>query len=262
MGETMGHHIIVCIKAVLLEAPRGRTVRTSETCDLNPFDRTAVEMALQIREKLGGTITALSMGPDTCVFSLCDVLAMGVDRGILLNDPAFAGSDTLATSTALAAAIRKLEPFDLVFFGTRTLDSDTGQVGPQTAVCLDLPLVTGAISIEKTDPGLQVVRRSDGFRETFELSFPAALTVHPASVHPRDAELGGIASAYDSKDVERWTLQDLGLSPKRVGETGSPTRVLALNRVKRERKGEVLSGELEEQAESLIQRLLESGSIG
>ena len=259
----MAHHIIVCIKAVMLEAPKGgRTIRTSETCDLNPFDRPAIEMALQMREKLGGTVTALSMGPDTCEFSLCDALAMGVDRGILLNDPAFAGSDTLATSTALAAAIRKLEPFDLVFFGTRTSDSDTGQVGPQTAVCLDLPLVTGAVSVEKADPGLQVVRRSDGFREIFELSFPAALTVHPTSVHPRDPELGGIASAYDTQAVEQWNLQDLGLSPKRVGEKGSPTCVLSLTRVKRERKGEFLSGELEEQAETLIQKLLESGSIG
>jgi electron transfer flavoprotein beta subunit len=258
----MERHIIVCIKAVMLEAPKGRAIRTSETCDLNPFDRYAIETALQLREKLDATVTALSMGPDTCSFALCDALAMGVDRAILLSDAAFAGSDTLATSTVLSAAIGKLESVDLILFGTRTSDSDTGQVGPQTAAILNLPFVTGAIAMEKTDDGLKVERRADGFIELFELTFPAAITIHPAAGPPRDAQLGSIASAYDTRAVERWTLKDLDLSERRVGEGGSPTRVVSLNRVKKERKCEVLSGEPEEQAETLIRKLLESGLIG
>jgi electron transfer flavoprotein beta subunit len=258
----MAHHFIVCIKAVMLEAPKGKAIRTSETCDLNPLDRPAIETAIQMRDKLGGAVTALSMGPGPCAFALNDAMAMGADRGILLSDPAFAGSDTLATSTALTAAIQKLSPFDLVFFGTRTSDSDTGQVGPQTAVLLDLPLVTGALSVENVANGFQIVRRSDGFQETYWVFPPAAVTIHPMSVQPRDLGLGGIGAAYDASDVEIWGLKDLDLSPESVGEAGSPTRVISLKQARRERKCEFIEGEPDKQADVLIQRLLKSGLIG
>ena len=258
----MDRHFIVCIKAVMLKAPKGKAIRTSETCDLNPLDRPAIEMALQMRDKLGGAVTALSMGPDTCAFALNDAMAMGVDRGVLLSDPAFAGSDTLATSSVLAAAIKKLSPFDLLFFGTRTSDSDTGQVGPQTAVLLNLPLVTGAISLENTEERLQVVRRSDGFQETYGVTPPAALTVHPTSFKPRDAGLEGIGTAYDTQGLDIWALKDLDLSPDLVGEAGSPTRVVSLKRAQKERKCDMIEGEPEEQAEALIQQLLKLGLIG
>lgn len=255
-------HIIVCIKSVMLEAPTGRNIRTSETCDLNPFDRPSIDMALRLRGEMGGRVTALSMGPDSCEFAVCDAMAMGADRGVLLSDPALAASDTLATTTALAAAIQKLAPYDLVLFGTRSSDSDTGQVGPQASVLLGIPMVTGAIFIENTTSGLTVLRRSDGFLETFALSFPAALTIHPSAAQPIEPGLAGISSAYDAGAVEKWSLKDIGLSPRQVGETGSPTRVTALNRAKRDRKCEFISGETDEQADMLIQRLLEMGAIG
>jgi len=219
-------------------------------------------MALRLKDELGGTVTALSMGPDSCKFSLCDVMAMGADRGVLVNDPSLAGSDTYATSTTLAAAIKKLSPFDLVFFGTRTADSDTGQVGPQTAVTLGLPMVTWAHTIENINTGLRVERRADGFHEVFELSLPAALTIHPGSVQPRDADLASIEAAFERQTPENWNLTDLGLSPDAVGEAGSPTRVVSLSRVDRERKCEFLSGEPDQQAANLIQRLLDQGLIG
>jgi electron transfer flavoprotein beta subunit len=258
----MAYHFIVCVKAVMLKAPRGEASRTSDTCDLNPLDRPAIETALQMRDKLGGTVTAISMGPATCAFALNDTIAMGADRGILLSDPAFAGSDTLATSTVLAAAVQKLSPFDLMFFGTRTSDSDTGQVGPQTAVLLDLPLVTGALSVENTENGFQIVRRSDGFQETYRVSPPAAVTIHPMSVQPRDLGLGGIGTAYDANEMEIWGMKDLGLSPESVGEAGSPTRVISLKLARRDRKCEFVEGEPDQQAETLIQRLVKSGLIG
>ncbi|MCG2778350.1 MAG: electron transfer flavoprotein subunit beta/FixA family protein, partial [Desulfobacterales bacterium] len=130
----MGIQIIVCIKSIIANGLNERVIRSSDPRELNPYDRPVLEVALRIREELGGTITALSMGPEPCAFTLNEAMAMGVDRGVLLNDPALAGADTLATSNALAAAIKKLAPFDLVLFGTRAADSDTGQVGPQTAV--------------------------------------------------------------------------------------------------------------------------------
>ena len=254
-------HIIVCIKSVIVEAPNDGVVRSSESCELNPYDRPALEVALRIREKLGGTITALSMGPEACAFSLNEAMAMGTDRGVLLSDPAFAGSDTLATSHALAAAIKKLAPFDLVFFGTRASDSDTGQVGPQTAVLLDLPLVTNVHLIEPKGDGLFVERRVDGFLETYEVGFPAALTIHHGAIQPRDVGLLGIESAFNERDAKTWSLKDLSLPPDRVGEAGSATRVLSLSRVERKRKCDFLRGSPEEQIDELITRLSKSGLI-
>jgi electron transfer flavoprotein beta subunit len=258
----MGLNIIVCIKSVVINVPDGKVVRSSESCELNPYDRPALELALRLREKRGGTVTAISMGPEVSVLALLEAMALGVDRSVLISDPALAGSDTIATSTVLAAAITKLAPFDLILFGVRTADSDTGQVGPQTAVLLELPMVTGAQSIEQMDAGLIVERIADGFQERFEVCFPAALTVHAKAVEPRNVGLYGIESAFEEGKVENWDLSVLGLSPKQVGEAGSPTQVLSLKRVKKERKCELLSGSIEEQAEELIGRLVESGFIG
>ena len=258
----MGLHIIVCIKSVVVSASNQAVVRSSDSCELNPFDRPALEQALLMKEAMGGTVTALSMGPESCGFTLQEAMAMGVDQGILVTDPALAGSDTLATSTVLALAIKKLEPFDLVLFGTRAADSDTGHVGPQTAVILDTPLVTGVHAIEISDSGLQVDRRADGFLERFELSFPAMLTIHPSSVQPRDLGLSGILGAFEEGEIQKWGLSDLDLSSALVGEKGSPTRVLSMSRVHRTKKCEFLEGTAEEQVEKLLKRLLDAGLIG
>jgi electron transfer flavoprotein beta subunit len=257
----MNLNIIVCVKSVVVDAPEGQVVRSTETCELNPFDRPALEVALHLREVCGGAVTSISMGPEASALALIETIAMGVDRGILISDPALAGSDTLATATALAAAIKKLAPFDLVLFGTRTADSDTGQVGPQTAVLLNLPLVSWANSIEPVKFGLHIERRADGFQEKFELSIPAALTIHPGSVSIRDVGLHGIELAFAEPKVEKWDLKKLGLSPQQVGEHGSPTRVLSLKRVKKERKCKFLQGSAEEQAEELVRRFVDTGMV-
>lgn len=258
----MGLKIIVCIKSVVMNTPKQSVVRTPESCELNPFDRPALEQALRLKEAFGGTVTAISMGPESCAFILHEAMAMGVDDGILLSDSALAGSDTLATSTVLAAAVKKLDPFDLIFFGTRASDSDTGHVGPQTAVLLDLPMVTWAHSIESTDTGLLVERRIDGFRERFELPFPSVLTIHPNALAPRDLGLSVIKGAFTEGEIQRWCLSDLGLTPSMVGEKGSPTKVLSLSRAESTKKCEFLEGTVEEQIDELIRRLLDSGMIG
>ena len=251
---------IVCIKPVVLSAS-GAKVRSADVYGFNPFDRPALEVALQLREKRGGTITVLAMGPDPSSFVLNEAMAMGADEGILLSDRALAGSDTLATSTALGTAIQHLSPFDLVLFGTRSSDSDTGHVGPQTAVYLDLPLVTGVCDVETLENGLRVERRIDDFRETYELPFPAVLTVRSGSVKPRDIGLLEMAPAFDEKELTKWSLKDLDLSPERVGEPGSATAVISLSKVQRTRTCEFLSGSNEEQVEALLTRLLSSGLL-
>ncbi|MFC1534872.1 electron transfer flavoprotein subunit beta/FixA family protein [Thermodesulfobacteriota bacterium] len=258
----MSLKIIVCIKSVVLDAPNGQVVRLPETCVLNPFDRPALEMGLRLREEKGGTVTALSMGPEAGALALYEAMAMGVDNSVLISDPALAGSDTLATSTTLGAAILKLKPFDLILFGTRTSDSDTGQVGPQTAALLDLPLVTGVLAAEYKGAGLKVERRIDEFIEEYEIALPGVLTIHPTAAQPRDASLMGIETAFGEAEFEKMGLDELGLSSEQVGEKGSPTRVTSMNRIKRERKCEFITGSIEEQADKLVRRLRESGHIG
>jgi len=256
-------HIIVCIKSVLLAAPEKQAaVRTADFSDLNPFDRPAIEMALRLREEAGGKITVLSMGPPVAADALRQALALGADGAVLLCDRALAGADSLATSTALAAAIAKLAPYDLVLFGTRTSDSDTGQVGPQTAVLLGLPLVTWVHELERTEHGLLTERRADGFRERFEVLLPGVMTIHPASFAPRDAALAGIEEAYETGNVRIWNLEELGCAPAEVGAAGSPTRVVSLTKKKKDRKCELLTGTGEELAETLVQKLLGRGLIG
>ena len=258
----MSLNILVCIKAVVLEATDGRVVRLSEICALNPFDRPSLEMAFRLRDEHKGKVTALSMGPEAGSIALYEVMAMGSDRAILLSDPALAGSDTLATSTALGAAIKKLGPFDLILFGARTSDSDTGQVGPQTAMLLGLPMVTGVYSLDYQEPVLTVERRVDSFVEKYEVRLPAALSVHPSAVWPRDPSLYGIGTAFAKGVLEKMDMTGLGIPPENVGETGSPTRVISLKRTDRNRNCEMISGSLDDQVDELVRRLKVLGYIG
>ncbi len=258
----MNLNIIVCVKSVVVSAPDGRVVRSPESCELNPYDRPAIELALNLRETYGGTVTTVSMGPESSEIALIETMALGVDRSILLSDSALAGSDTLATATVLSAAIKKLAPFDLVLFGIRAADSDTGQVGPQTAVMLNLPLATWAYSIEMVHNELMVERRADGFREKLALTLPAMVTVHPGSVQPRDVGLHGLEAAFAASNVEFWNLKDLTLSPEQVGEHGSPTQVISLKRVKKVRKCKFLGGSAEEQAQELARLFVDTGFVG
>ncbi|MBN1848740.1 MAG: electron transfer flavoprotein subunit beta/FixA family protein [Deltaproteobacteria bacterium] len=255
-------NIIICIKAVVLEAPDGKVIRTSETCALNPFDRPAIEMAIRLRDEAGGTVTAVSMGPESGSLALYEALAMGVDHVVLVSDPSLAGSDTFATSTVLSAAIRKLAPFDLLLFGTRTSDSDTGQVGPQTSVLLDIPLVTGVTAVTRKKANFIVERKIDEFIEEYEVALPGALTIHASALQPRDASLMGLETAYGQEQFTLMTLKDLDILAEQVGDNGSPTKIINMQRIQKKRKCEMIQGSVEEQAEELVRRLKEAGHIG
>ena len=253
-------HIIVCIKAVITKAPRrGRTVRTPDNTRLNPFDLSALEAALQIREHRDGRVTALSMGPPAGTVVMAEALAMGADKAVLACDPAFAGADTLATATTLAAAVRALAPVDLLLFGTRTSDSDTGQVGPQTAEILGLPMVTGVHRFNVDGEVLRVERTMDHLMAAFSVGFPAALTLRPEAAAPRDMPLAGLAEAFDRHTVDSLTLDRLDVPAGHVGETGSPTRVISMTPVKHHRSGRMLAGTPLETADQLITCILEKG---
>ena len=257
----MTTHIVVCIKAVVTKAPRGRTVRTPENIRLNPFDLPALEAGLQIREHCGGRVTALSMGPPAGTVAMAETLAMGADKAVLACDPAFAGADTLATATTLAAAVRTMAPVDLLLFGTRTSDSDTGQVGPQTAEILNLPMITGVNQLRVDGDALRVERMMDQVVSSFSIGFPAALTIRPEAAAPREMPLEGLAEAFDHQTVDLLTLDRLDVPADHVGEAGSPTRVASMTPVKHHRSGRMMTGTPQEMADQLVGYFFRKGLV-
>lgn len=253
---------IVCIKSVVRAAPDGVGRRTPENSELNPFDRPALEAALRIKEALGGSVTALCMGPAVSIEALAETQAMGIDGAVLINDPALAGSDTLVTARVLAAAIARMAPSAFVFFGTRSSDSDTGQVGPQTATLLGLPVISGVKQMQPKADGWEITRLMDEWEEVWRVRPPAAVTIHAAAFAPRSISLVGIARAFDHLNVQTWRLSDLGLSGDRVGLAGSPTRVASLQKIKRKRSCRMLEGEPREQVAALVAYLGAKGVMG
>jgi electron transfer flavoprotein beta subunit len=252
--------IIVCIKSVLRAAPEGSAARTLALSELNPFDRPALALGRRLARETGGRLVALTMGaPASGGDALLEAMALGADDLELVSDRALIGSDTLVTASVLAAAIVRLAPFGLILFGARSLDSDTGHVGPQTAQLLNLPLVTSAVAVARTDAGLAVTRREDGYEQQYELTLPAALTVLPAAAPVEDAPLAGLERAYREGRFRTWTASELGLDPARIGLAGSPTRVLTIRKAVRERRCELIVGTAEEQAEELVKRMRERG---
>lgn len=258
----MSVHLIVCVKSVVRIAPGGVARRSPDNSEMNPFDRPALEAALRIREAQGGTLTALSMGPEVSVEALSEARAMGVDRAVLICDAALAGSDTLVTAQVLAAAITQLAPYDLVLFGTRSSDSDTGQVGAQAATVLQLPLISGVNQLAREGEGWQVRRVMDDWEEAWQLQAPAVLTVHPRAFAPRPIGLIGIAQACDRPTVERWSLEKIGIDRASVGLVGSPTRVARMQQIQRDRHCTMVAGEPSEQVDALAEQLIKMGVMG
>jgi electron transfer flavoprotein beta subunit len=258
----MSVQIIVCIKSVVRVAPKGLTRRTPDNSELNPFDRPALEAALEVAATFGGSVTALSMGPDVGAETLAEAQAMGIDEAVLINDRPLAESDTLVTSRVLAAAIEKIGAYDFIFFGTRSSDSDTGQVGPQTAAVLDIPFISGVKQIIPHGNGWQIRRTMDLWEEKWQVKTAAAFTIDPRAFAPRPVGLVGLSRAFDQPAVAQWSLKDLGLAPEQVGLAGSPTRVATLQKVKHDRSCEMISGDPGEQVDALMKRLTDAGLIG
>jgi electron transfer flavoprotein beta subunit len=258
----MSLHIIVCIKSVVRSATRGVAKRTPENSELNPFDRPALEAALQIKAKKEATVTALTMGPPVSAEALAEAQAMGVDRAVLISDQALASSDTLVTAKVLAAAVEKIGAFDFLFFGPRSSDSDTGQVGPQTAAVLGVPFVSGVKRIDHEAGHWVMTRSMDAWEETWQVRPPAAVTIDARAFAPRPIGLVGISRVYDQPEMACYDLSDLNLSAREVGLAGSPTRVAKLEKIKRDRRCRLLEGEPQAQVDALLERLTRAGLIG
>lgn len=259
--------IIVLIKQVpettevKINPDTNTLVREGVKSIINPFDTYALEEGVLIKERLGGTVVALSMGPPQAREALQDAIALGADEAVLLSDRAFAGADTLATSRALAAGIRKLAPYDLIIAGKQAIDGDTAQVGPEVAELLDIPQATYVRKVKELEPGRIVVERMvEGAVETVEMPLPALITVVKDINQPRIPSLKGIMKAKRTQ-IPVWTPGDIGLAPETVGLRGSPTMVEKIFVPEVERRGELLEGTPEEVADALLSRLRRAGVI-
>ena len=214
------------MRQVRFETEKGVVDRSSADTEINPFDLYALEAAIQVKESLGGMVTALSMGPRRAESALRDALARGADSAILLADGAFAGADTLATSYTLACAIKKLGDFDLIICGEKTVDGDTGQVGPELAEHLGIPHVAYVSKMEEVGDKLVVVSDMEAELYTIESGFPVLITVTKDINTPRLPTFRDKANARKVK-IEIWDAEELSsvADAGRFGAGGSPTKV-------------------------------------
>ena len=223
---------------------------------INPLDRHALEAALQIREAASGRVTVISMGPLQAQRALEEALATGADRAVLLSDRAFSGADTLATARTLAAAIRKLAPYDIVLCGNDTVDGGTAQVAPQLAEMLGLPHASQVRAVEPDWDALRVERSIDNGYVKLFLRPPCLLAVGREANRPRLPNVAGIMEAA-GKEFLNWDLADLGLSPQEVGTPGSAIRVVDVLTLGSGRHQEVFTGAPEETVKAAVRRLVE-----
>lgn len=223
-------NIIVCVKqtpdtaTVKFNAETGTLLRDGVENIMNPFDRQALEAALCLKDKFGGKVTCLSTGLPTAADVLKEAIAMGADEGALISDRALAGSDTLATSLTLAAAIKHLGEFDLVLCGKQAVDGDTAQVGPEIAEHLGIPQITGALKLDYVDEKFVVERENESCAMTMACPAPLLVTVTKAEKEPRFASIKGKMKARKAV-IPTLTVADLGVDPSTVGLSGSPTKV-------------------------------------
>ncbi|MGL5955568.1 MAG: electron transfer flavoprotein subunit beta [Brevinema sp.] len=222
--------ITVCIKQVpdttevRLDPKTGAMIRDGVVSIMNPDDKAGLEEALKLKEQLKAEVTVLTMGPPQADLILREALAMGADHAILLTDRKFAGADTLATSNALAAALKILNS-DLIITGRQAIDGDTAQVGPQIAELLDLPQVSYVHDISTNDGKTFTIKRAieDGY-QVIKVSTPCLFTLLSDANTPRYMNIGGIVDAYD-KTVEVWDAAKVQITDDKIGLAGSPTKV-------------------------------------
>jgi electron transfer flavoprotein beta subunit len=260
-------HIIVTIKQVpdtnevRIDPKTNSLIREGVPSIVNPEDRNAVEEALCLREKHGGTVTVITMGPPQAEDALAEALAMGADRAVLLTDRAFAGADTLVTAFTLSRAIRKLEPFHLVICGRQAIDGDTAQVGPQLAGFLNLPQVTYATKLGLKDGVLTVERSLEDTIETVQVKLPALVTVTADINQPRHMSLYNIIDACGSRNISRLQAKDLGVPHDMLGLSASPTWVKKIFSPEQQKKGMIIPGSEKEMVKTLLDKLKELNFI-
>jgi electron transfer flavoprotein beta subunit len=261
--------VIVCVKPVpdprewdrLRMDPVTKTlVREGIPNIINPLDKHALEAALQIKDTLGAEVVILSMAPPFVTPVLREALAMGADRAVLLSDRAFAGSDTLATARVLAAGIRRIGTFDLVFCGNFTLDGSTAQVPSQLAEFLAIPNVMHVRRMEIGERALVVTQQMEQGYTRLEAEPPVLLSFTKEANKPRFISFLEILGA-ETREIAVWNNEVLGLDECSVGLSGSPTQMADLALRRKQRRGERIDGSPQEVAERLADTIYCLGII-
>ncbi|WP_291634987.1 electron transfer flavoprotein subunit beta/FixA family protein [Clostridium sp.] len=259
-------NIVVCLKQVpdtnevKIDPKLGTLIREGVPSIINPDDKNALEEALRLKDTDGAHVTVVSMGPPQAQIALREALAMGADEAILVSDRAFAGADTLATSNALAAAIRKLD-YDVIFAGRQAIDGDTAQVGPEIAELLDLPQITYVEKVEIIKSGLKITKAWEDGYENIEVKTPVLLTAIKELNEPRYMDIKHIFEMYANKEVKVWNADDIGADKELLGLKGSPTKVK--KSMTKEAKGQAELVELppKEAAQFVVSKLKENHFI-
>lgn len=245
-------HILVSIKQVpdttniRIDPETGNLIRKGVPTILNPYDAHAAAAAAHWKRQLGGRVTAITMGPAAAEAALQECVEMGADRGILISDRKFAGSDTLATSYVLAEAIRRIheeDPIDLILFGKQAIDGDTAQVGPGVAVRLGFPLITYAVGIREInleERYVVVERKTEAAAELIRGKLPAVLTVEKEIEDIPYASLPDLIKSLQYQP-EHWNASEpVEYDPTQLGLKGSPTWVSSTGTPEKHHAGEIL----------------------
>ncbi|MDR0800020.1 MAG: electron transfer flavoprotein subunit beta/FixA family protein [Endomicrobium sp.] len=260
-------NIIVCVKQVpntmnvQIDPETGRLKRDGVESIINPFDEYAIEAAVRVKERIGGKVTVITMGPPQAESALREAISKGADEAVLVSDRAFGGADTLATSYALSSAIKSIGDYGIVICGRQASDGDTGQVGPGIAEMLNIPHIAYVKKIESIDDkSIKVERMMEDGYDLIESPVPALLTVVKEINTPRVASLKGKMAAKKAV-VKTLTAADIGADTKRTGLNGSPTQVMKIFVPTQRTGGEKFGGEAKEIAAALVKRLSDVGII-
>jgi electron transfer flavoprotein beta subunit len=260
-------NIVVCIKQVpdttdvKIDPKTGTLIREGVPSIINPDDRHAIEEGLRLRERFGGKVTVLSMGPPQAIDALMEGQAMGVDESILISDRAFAGSDTLATSYALARAVLTTGEWDIVICGRQAIDGDTAQIGPQMAELLAVPQITYCIELEIEGKKVTAKRALEDGYEVIETELPCLITVIKDINKPRYPSVKGIVNICRDCGIPTWTAKDIDASEKMIGLDGSPTQVARTFAPEPKGEGMILEGEPDEVVRELVKHLRDKNVV-
>lgn len=254
-------NIIVCIKQVpnttdvKIDPVTNTLVREGVESVINPFDAYAIEEGVRLKERFGGKVTVITMGPPQAENALREAISLGCDEAVLVSDRKFAGSDTWATSYTISCAIKTLGEFDVIICGKQASDGDTAQVGPGIATHLDIPQVTYVKKIEEiTAEKAKVERMTEGGYDIVETPLPCLFTVVKEINTPRLPSLRGMMKSKSAK-ITKWTAQDISADPANIGLDGSPTRVVKIFTPTPRKGGEMLRGDTQDIVKELTELL-------
>ncbi len=258
--------IIVCIKQVpettevKMDPETNTLIREGVTSIINPFDNYAIEEGLRLKEKYGGEVIVLSMGPPQAEEALREALSLGADQAYLLSDRAFSGADTLATGYTLSMAVKKIGGVDIILCGRQAIDGDTGQVGPSLGENLNIPHITNVKKIEKIDEdGTIIIQRllEDGYLR-LKTRLPILLTVVKEINEPRLATIKGRMNAR-KKEIIFWNSNDLGADSSLTGLNGSPTKVIKIFTPEKTKKGKIYKGDIKTVVKEFLKDIQDNG---